>query len=155
MAWTYDGTPNTTTPEGRRDFVRLNVGDTDTNDQLVTDEAIAAALLQVRDDVYLASAIIARALAAKFARQQDISMGEGALAITDSKISDAYFRLAERMEKQARKYSQNSIGVPAAGGLTKTEIDTLKDDPDWNAPRFAEGQFEDPGSLDGRINEKD
>ena len=148
MTWTYDNAPGTTTAAERRDFVRFNLGDTDTNDQIVTDEEIAAALASASDDVYLASAIVARAIAAQFARASDISMGEGALAISDRAISEAFLELAKRMERQAKKFGTAAIGVPAAGGLTKSELETLDQDPDWNEPKFREGQFVNRRAVD-------
>lgn len=142
MTWTYDNSPGTTTAAERRDFVRFNLGDTDTNDQLVTDEEIAAALAQASDGVFLATAIVARAIAAQFARASDISMGEGALAISDRAISEAFLELAKRMERQAKKFGSVDIGLPAAGGLTLSELDNLDADTDWNEPGFRERQFE-------------
>ena len=144
MTWTYANNPGTDTAERRRDFVRFNLGDTDTNDQLVTDEEIAAALAEASNDVYLATAIVARAIAAQFMRASDISMGEGALAISDRAIADGFLNLATRMERQAKKYGTVDIGVPAAGGLTESELKALDEDPDWNSPRFRERQFENP-----------
>lgn len=148
MTWTYDNSPGTSGAAERRDFVRLNVGDISTSDQLVTDEAITAALAQVSNDVYLASAIIARTIAAQFMRASDISMGEGALAISDSSIAEGYLELARRMEKQAKKYGSLGIGTPAAGGLTLSELTNLDEDSDWNVPAFRENQFENSSSHD-------
>ncbi len=68
MTWTYTGTPGTSTAEERRDAVRDLVGDTDTSDQQSTDESIAFALGQTRDNVFGAASIICRQIAAKYAR---------------------------------------------------------------------------------------
>ncbi len=42
MAWTYDESDlTTTTASGRLNVVRLLIGDTDTNDQLIKNEAVS------------------------------------------------------------------------------------------------------------------
>lgn len=155
MTWTNTNAPGTTSPEGRRDFVRLNVGDTVETDQLVSDEAIAAALGQVSDDIYLASAIIARAIAASFMRASDIAMGEGALAVSDSAIAQGYMDLAKRMESQAKKLGGASIGLPKAGGLTLSELETLSSDTDWNKPAFRENKFQNLGGYNDKTVRED
>lgn len=155
MTWTNTNAPGTDSAEGRRDFVRLNVGDTVETDQLVTDEAIAAALAQTANDVYLASALIARAIAATFMRASDIAMGEGALAVSDRAISEGYLELAKRMERQAKKFGSVDVGLPAAGGLTLAELESLDQDSDWNAPAFRENQFENLGGLNDKVIRED
>lgn len=145
MAWTNTNAPGTDTPEGRRDFVRLNLGDIVEADPLVTDEAIAAALVQTGDDVWLATAILARAIAAQFARASDISMGEGALAISDRAVFQGFMELAKRMERQAKKYGARDIGLPYGGGLTISELELRLNDTDFNRPAFTENDFENPG----------
>ena len=144
MSWSYHNMPGTDSPANRKDYVRLNVGDTDTNDQQITDEEINAALTTAVDDVFVASSLVARMLSAKYSRLSNLQMGEGALALEMDKIAARYDTLATNMEKQAKRVSSTSIGSPLAGGLTKSEIKDYETDPDWNEPRFKERQFNNP-----------
>jgi len=70
MAWTYSGDPSTS----ERDQVRFLVGDTDTNDQLLTDEEISY-LLTTKKNVVKAAIEACNRLIAKFSRDVDYSIG--------------------------------------------------------------------------------
>jgi hypothetical protein len=63
MAWTYDGTDI----ETDLNYVRLRVGDTDTNDQQLTDEEITS-LLAMTDNKILAASWAANMICAKYSR---------------------------------------------------------------------------------------
>jgi hypothetical protein len=67
MAWTYDGAPDTTTAAGRRDAVRLYIGDTDsTMSPTMSDAEIAFFLLQNGNAILAASVDAIRSLLAKW-----------------------------------------------------------------------------------------
>jgi hypothetical protein len=70
MTWTYSGNPASTT----RDAVRFLVGDTDTTDQLISDEEIAY-IVQENPAINRSASESARAIAAKFARLMSRSIG--------------------------------------------------------------------------------
>jgi len=70
MAWTYSGNPADST----KDAVRFLVGDTDTTDQLISDGEIAY-LATVHGAVNRVASEAARAIAAKFARLMNRSIG--------------------------------------------------------------------------------
>ena len=70
MSWTYSGDPASTT----RDAVRFMVGDTDTTEQLITDEEIAY-LVTTHGSTNRVASEAARAIAAKFARLMSRSVG--------------------------------------------------------------------------------
>lgn len=70
MAWSYSGDPSSSV----RDAVRFLIGDTDTNDQLISNEEIAYFVTEFANARRAASEA-ARAIAAKFARLMSRSIG--------------------------------------------------------------------------------
>jgi len=93
MTWSYD--PSLPTD---KDKVRFRTGDTDETDQLLQDEEINY-LLSETTNVLLAASRAAKAIAAKFARQADKSVGS--LSISLSQKAQAYMALAADLEKRA------------------------------------------------------
>lgn len=144
MAWTYNSTPGTDTAAKRRDAVRLLVGDTNTNDQQLQDAEVEFALSQANDKIYSAAAIAARAIAGKYSRLVDTSFDT--VKASYSQRRDQYLAIAEQMEKQARSFG--SLGVPAAGGISLSDMDSVEEDPDRPQPAFKRGQHENPPSHD-------
>jgi hypothetical protein len=71
MAWTYGGDP----AANSRDEVRFLLGDTDTNDQLVSDAEVAWAIAET-DSLHGAAAQLADGLSAKYARYPDEKTGQ-------------------------------------------------------------------------------
>ena len=116
MTWTNTNAPGTADADGRRDAVRFLVGDTDTDDQQVTDEAIAFALAQTGNGIYGAGAIIARAIAASYARK--VSISADGLSQQFAQRQKHYADLAAALEKQAREGVAGAAPVPFAGGTT-------------------------------------
>lgn len=105
MTWSYSGDPSTS----NKDMVRFLIGDTDTNDQLVSDEEIAA-ILAVTANIKRAAARILRSLAAKFARDVDIA-GEG-LRESGSQRAQAFRDMADELDEEA---DGEAPAVPIAG----------------------------------------
>jgi len=77
MAWSYD--PNLPT---KTDEVRLIIGDTDIDDQLLQDEEIEYFLEQSQDSVTQASIKAVMAIIAKLSRKVDKSVGEAKLSLS-------------------------------------------------------------------------
>lgn len=92
MTWTYTGDPNVSD----RDKVRFLIGDTDTTDQLLSDEEIAWALDNTDDSIYQASHDLCVSLAAKFARLAT-SKSVGDLSLSYADRSSAFYALADRI----------------------------------------------------------
>lgn len=94
MTWTYTNAPSTSA----RDYIRGRVGDTDTNDQLVSDEQIAQAIAEYPSNALLAASSVALMCAAIVNRRIDRS----ALGMSDSPSRSAIFyeRLAERLQRE-------------------------------------------------------
>lgn len=78
MTWTYSGNP----AAAPRDTVRFLCGDTDTNNQQITDEEIAFLLGQWNSDTYIAAAEACMAMASKYATKADSSRSVGDLSIS-------------------------------------------------------------------------
>lgn len=135
MTWTY------TAPTTDRDKIRFLCGDTDTTDQLVTDEEIAY-VLTTRTNLYLAAADVCEAVAAKYSRKADTS--NGALSVSASQRSGQYATRAQELRARA-----NSLGAPAffAGGQTVSGKDDLSADSDAVQPAFRVGQDDLPGTA--------
>lgn len=131
MSWTYSGNPS----NSARDEIRFLVGDTDTTDQQVTDEEIAYAAANEANN-QLAAARIARALAAKYSRKADKSVGD--LSISYSQMAKSFWDLATKLE------SSGSISgaAPYAGGISISDKQTVQDNTDRFVPSFKKGKFD-------------
>lgn len=141
MSWSYSATDlNTTTASGRLNSVRLLVGDTDTNDQLVQNEEITFALGQTGDNIYYAAAWVCRSIAAKFSRMVDTQL-DGALSANYSDRAKQYQQLAVQVENQGKKTSGKSLGV-FAGGISNSDMSVANQDSDRVKPAFAIHQFD-------------
>jgi len=138
MAWTYDASPDTTTSAGRRDSVRLLIGDTDTDDQQVQDEEIVFFLSRASNKIYLAAALSARAIAAKYARRVDSEFDEVSSSYSD--LQKHYTNLAYSLEAQSDQYDGSSLGL-AVGGVSLAVIEANDEKTDRPTPAFRRKQF--------------
>ena len=136
MTWTYSGDPSGSS----RDAVRFLVGDTDTNDQQITDEEIAWALTQ-RSNTYLAAALIAERIAAQYARKVDKSVDS--LSISFSQRQEHYLALARQLKRDATKGL-----APFAGGVSRSDVESRNADSDRVGPDFKRDQYRYPGLGD-------
>ena len=135
MAWTYTNDPANVP----RDAVRLLVGDIDTTDQKITDEAIAFFLDQAGEDTYGAAALAARSIAATYAVEVDSRFES--VSANYSQLSKNYYELAKRLEQQAKKFGTNGLGVPIAGGIRVDDMNSVNQDSDRVMPKFNRDQF--------------
>lgn len=150
MAWSYSASDlNTTTASGRLNTVRLLVGDTDTNDQLVQNEEILFALSEANNNVYYAASWICRTIAAKFSRMVDTQL-DGALSASYSDRAKQYQQLAVQVEAQGKKTSGKSLGV-FGGGITNTAVSVANADEDRVKPAFTINQFDNVEAGEGYI----
>lgn len=130
MTWTYYGDPSDNT----KDEVRFLVGDTNSDDRLVEDEEINYAL--ANESVYNAAATVAKAIAAKFAREADFSVD--GLSKSLSQRAEHYRSLsAELSQKAATK-----AVTPYAGGISISDKNAVDSDADRVSPRFYRDQFD-------------
>lgn len=151
MTWTYSGDPAT----NARDSIRFLVGDTDTNDQLVSDEEIAWTNNQVTGsdsattDLYTVAYRVLVAIASKFSRLADQQVGD--MRVSMSQKADNARRQAEELKALAGR--ENTVPVPYAGGISISDKQIDRDNADRVDPFFTTGQFAntaDPGAGPAR-----
>ena len=128
MAWTYGGDPANST----REAVRFWCGDTDTNDQLLTDAEVDY-ILTLESKVIQAAATACEMIASEFARQADTK--NGALRVSASQRAKAYERRASLLRSKVNR----EVEV-FAGGLTVSGKDTLEESTTAVQPGFKVGQ---------------
>ncbi len=132
MSWTYGGDPK----NSDRDKIRLLVGDTDSSNQLVTDEEIDWALDR-ESSIFEAAALTAEFVAASFARNPDKQIRD--LSVKFSQTISSYRELAE-------EYKQRSSGQGTwkdlAPGLSQDTKDSYDDDDDLVKPILERDQHE-------------
>ena len=139
MTWTYSGDPAT----NARDSIRFLVGDTDTNDQLVTDEEIAWTNNQVTGsdtattDLYTVAYRVMLAIASKFSRLANQAIGD--MRVDLSQKADNARTQAEQLRVLAGR--ENLVPVPYAGGISVTDKQIDRDNADRVDPFFTSAQF--------------
>ena len=139
MTWTYSGDPAT----NARDSIRFLVGDTDTNDQLVSDEEIAWTNSEVTGsgtattDLYTVAYRVMIAIASKFSRLANQAIGD--MRVDLSQKADNARKQAE--ELRARAGRENLVPVPYAGGISSSDKNIDRENTDRVDPFFTSGQF--------------
>lgn len=134
MTWTFLNAPDTTTAQGRLDFVRVLIQDTDDTNELQTDEALNAFLTMHGNNVLRAAAMACRVLAAGSGDSTTV----GDLSITGAGAS--YRDMAADFDRQA-----DMQATPFAGGISQSDKDSRAQDSDRVAPAFSRGLHETPG----------
>ena len=127
MSWTYSGDPSASTI----DAVRFLVGDTDTGDQLVQNEEVSFALAN-EGSTNMAAATICRAIAARFSRQADKTVGK--LQISLSQKAKSYLEMANKLELKS-----STLAMPYCGGLSIKEKENNIQDTSLPQPSFRRG----------------
>jgi len=137
MSFTY--TPGST---ASLDRVRLLVGDTDPESPLqqrLENEEITD-LLTIAGGFYAAAAMACDALAAKFAR---LATGK---RMGQASLEWKRFDQLTSMGKTLRA-SVSRAAVPFAGGISKTQRQSVDQDTDRIAPSFQRGMMDNPSSV--------
>ena len=135
MTWSY-----TNPSASDKDAVRYLVGDTDTTDQQTTDEEITWVLTE-ESNIYLAGARVAKAISATYARKADKSVGD--LRISFKSTKEHYEALAANLEARGA----TRAAAPYAGGISKTDKETVEEDTDRVEPAFEIGVHDYPGGI--------
>jgi len=108
MTWTYGNTP-AVLPDGTYnvDLVRFLIGDTDTNHQLLSDEELGF-FIQQQSNYYMAAAMAADTLVAKFAPSTQEKLGdwEGAY----QQRYDHFVALAKDLRRKAARQIRIFVG---------------------------------------------
>lgn len=137
MTWTYNGDPSTNDV----DAVRFLVGDTETTDQLASDEEIQWFLAEW-PDVYEAAASLCDAIAAKFARQ--VSVSADGMSFSGDQLSRNFARRATALRDMSGK--QRKAGIPYVGGISWIERERADADTDLIQPAFRSHLHDHPRS---------
>jgi hypothetical protein len=139
MSWSYE------TPDySNKDAVRFLVGDTNPDQKLLENEEINWLLAQ-NTSVYVAASEAAKAIAALYGREVDKQVGD--LRISASQRQKQYLDLA----KQLRSRAAQSVS-PYAGGISRSDKQSVVANTDRVPPAFERGMFDNPGTLNPRAS---
>ena len=133
MTWTYSGDPSSST----RDAVRFLIGDTDTNDQLISNEEINYFVVEFNNARRSASEA-ARSIAAKFARLMNRSIGG-----LSADFSAKYRQYLELADNLIAKEEMRPVSLYISG-YTKSEKELVELDDD------RESTFSRKGIMDNK-----
>lgn len=122
MTWTYDPTLATDL-----DSVRFEIQDTDTSDQLFSNEEVTA-VLTAEGSVSAATLKLAKKLMMKFARMVDTSVGR--VSESASQRYAAYKEIVAKLEVDDAAHA-----MPLFGGTEISKNDALDADADLVQPR--------------------
>tara|TARA_R100001510_G_C7656500_1_gene216573 strand:- start:3568 stop:4059 length:492 start_codon:yes stop_codon:yes gene_type:complete len=139
MAWSYSGDPDSSA----LDAIRFLIGDTDTNDQLLSNEEISWTNSQVTgsttstDSLYTVAYRCLVTIASKFSRLADQAVGDMRVSMSQKAIG------AREQAKELKRLAESEGGTPTpyAGGITVSDKEIDIDNSDLVKPSFSQGQF--------------
>ena len=140
MSWTYGGDPSA----NARDAIRFLIGDTDTTDQLLSDEEIAWVNSEASGTATGTTALYDAAyrccltIASKLAREADKQIGD--LSVSMSQRAKAYREQAASLKELSGR--EGGVPIPYAGGITISDKDIDEENSDIFRTWFSSGQFE-------------
>jgi hypothetical protein len=132
MTWTYSAAQLSNPLY----MVRLMIGDNDQTKPQLQDEEITV-FLSARSTFYGACAECCRSLAAK--ESSIVDQSAGGMKITFSQAQKAFTQKAIEFEMLA---AMNGAGMPYAGGISITDMNSQSSDPDRPAPQFQVGMHD-------------
>jgi len=134
MTWNYSGDPTTSS----KDEIRFLIGDTDTDDQLLSDEEINYLYAQwypIYRTVFYVASIACETIAASYAREA--SHSADGVSVSLEAIQDKYTKQAETLREQHASLLVG--GAPDVGGIGAHE----QPDPDLAPLIFGTGMHDD------------
>ncbi len=132
MTWSYSGDPSASP----QDEVRFLLGDTNSSNELISDEEIAY-LLTKYGSALSAAQQGARAISAKVSSQVDESTGE--MSKSKGALAERYRLLAEELKSQI---ADGDIDM-FAGGISIADIESRQEDTDRPSDQFEVGMNDD------------
>jgi hypothetical protein len=135
VSWSYSDSLTTNT-----DKVRLKIGDTDTNDQLLSNETIEALLTEHNNDLDLTAISCVRAIIAQFNRT--IDRNAAGMTANRSIIVENYRQLL----KELLAANRGNSGARYKGSFSRDRQETIEDDSDFILPFARSGEFDYPGT---------
>lgn len=133
-SWSYSGDPSSST----LDQVRFLVGDTDGQDQLLSDEEILWTIGE-QGSIYSAAALCCRAIIGS-GRLVDKKVGD--LEISASQRATQYENLALALERRT-----SYVAMPYAGGISISDKQSVEDGTDRMRPAFTIGLHDHPANT--------
>jgi hypothetical protein len=134
MTWVYGGDPQ----HSANDAARFWSGDTvSTASVTLQDGEVAYCVSMEPNDALLAGALCCDALAAKYVRMANITVGEVSRANGDR--YKAFLEKATQLRNEAGKRA-----LPFFGGQSQAGKQDLRDNTDAVKPPFGVGQFDNP-----------
>ena len=119
------------------DKVRLEIGDTDPNAQLLADDEILYLITQERN-LWGSAARCCEVISRNFLRKADVRIGRGGTTLTYSTAAKQYAEMATAFRKRA-----NGMNAPWSGGRSIDDKNTLAQDPSLVQPLFSKTLFND------------
>ena len=134
MTWTYDPADLAT---NEVDALRLEIGDTDIQYQLLQNEEIAWNITQERN-YWSAAARCCEQISRLFVRKADVKLGRS-MSVQYTRMADQYTQLASRLRKKG-------LGTvpPYAGGALMADKMTIGNNSAIVAPLFTKTMMENP-----------
>lgn len=124
MPWSYDPSLPTS-----RDKLRLLVQDTDTNDQLLTDEELDFLLTENASNIYRAGSEAARTIAIKLGSRPSVRLAKAGIDADEQ--FEHYMRLSEKLASSSTSVSGSGFAPQIfAGGISVADIDSRRADTD-------------------------
>jgi hypothetical protein len=132
--WSYDPADLAST---EKDTIRLEIGDTDSNNWLLSDEEINYAISQERN-FWAAAARCAEMAASALLRKADPKLGRSMQVI--------YSKAAEQYWNRARMLRSKAMGsvAPYVGGGTVADKQSIDQDSSLVAPQFTKTMMQNP-----------
>ncbi len=134
MSWSYD-----TTLTADLDKVRFYIGDTNSDEPLLSNEEIEF-LVSSEGSARAAAIAGAEMIASKFARFADSAVGD--LSISYSQRHAQYLAVAARLRR-----SLTLSVAPLVGGISNSRKETVEDDTDRVEPAFTVGMLSHPDTV--------
>lgn len=136
MSFTWSGDPTHSLFEA----VRHKIGDTDPQSYYLEDEQIQYELTQEGDNVLLAAANCAEAIAGRFAKST--SWARGRVEVRPGETSDRYHKMADRFREEALGPLAFDGSSAHAGGISVDRKTAVEADADRTEPALVRDQFE-------------
>ena len=134
MTWSYNLADLATS---EKDQIRLEIGDTDVNRQLLQDEEIEQFII-VERNFWSVAARACEAISRLFMSKADVRLGRS-LMVTYTKMADQYATMAAKLRAKA-------LGTtpPWIGGMSVSDKIAYNQDTDLLAPLFTKSMQENP-----------
>jgi hypothetical protein len=133
------------------DTVRILIGDTDSSNQILTDDQLTT-LIALYNDTFNAAAGCADAIAALYSGGTSVSIS-GLISVEQQQKAIAYRALATRLRMQATQ--SQSMGAPIVTGISQGDMDSVDSDTDRDPNRFKVGMSDFPGVQVAESNDTD